>query len=100
MSAPELLAADAARVGDGMARTDATLPRVGAWAALRGDPMFWVGSAVVVLVVAVAILAPVIAPLDPNHQFRREGLAAPGDPLGPAAEVLRGDDPSGRAHLA
>src|SRR2546423_425739 len=100
MSAPELLAADAARVGDGMTRTDATLPRVGAWAALRGDPMFWVGSALVMLVVGVAILAPVIAPFDPNPQFRREGLAATGDPLGPGPKFLLGTDRSGRDYLS
>jgi len=99
MTAPKTLAADGALRGDATP-AGAGLPRVGVWTALRGDPMFWVGFALVVLVVGVAVLAPVLAPFDPNHQFRREGLAATGDPLGPGPKFLLGTDRTGRDYLS
>jgi peptide/nickel transport system permease protein len=100
MTTPELLAADAPRIGDPGTRAAVAMPRVGAWTALRRDPMFWVGFAIVIMVVGIAILAPVLAPFDPNHQFRREGLASTGDPVGPGPKFLLGTDRTGRDYLS
>jgi peptide/nickel transport system permease protein len=100
MTAPQLLAADSPAVVDVATLTSLATPRVGAWAVLRRDPMFWVGFAIVVLVVGMAVFAPVLAPFDPNHQFRREGLGATGDPLGPGPKFLLGTDRTGRDYLS
>jgi peptide/nickel transport system permease protein len=54
----------------------------------------------VVLIVAAAILAPVLAPHDPDQQFRREGLDAHGDPIGPSAGFPLGTDLLGRDELS
>ena len=70
------------------------------WRALRANPSFWVGSAMVVLIVLAAILAPVLAPHDPDQQFRREGLNDHGDPIGPSPGFPLGTDLLGRDELS
>jgi peptide/nickel transport system permease protein len=49
-----------------------------------------------VLLVLLALLAPLIAPHDPAEQFRRDGLTAAGLPLGPTAKFWFGTDGLGR----
>jgi peptide/nickel transport system permease protein len=70
------------------------------WRALRGNASFWIGSVMVVLIVAAAVFAPVLAPHDPDQQFRREGLNAHGDPIGPSAGFPLGTDLLGRDELS
>jgi peptide/nickel transport system permease protein len=70
------------------------------WRALGGNPSFWLGSVMVVLIVAAAVLAPVLAPHDPDQQFRREGLNAHGDPIGPSPGFPLGTDLLGRDELS
>jgi peptide/nickel transport system permease protein len=70
------------------------------WRALRANPSFWVGSAMVVLILTAAILAPALAPHDPDQQFRREGLNAHGDPIGPSPGFPLGTDLLGRDELS
>ena len=45
---------------------------------------------------ALALLAPVIAPYDPVEQFRKEGLSALGEPLAPNGQFWLGTDGLGR----
>ena len=71
-----------------------------AWRHLRGNPTFWIGAISVTLIVCVAVFAPLIAPYDPNFQFRGEGLSAKGDPLGPTAKFPLGTDKLGRDELS
>jgi peptide/nickel transport system permease protein len=63
------------------------------------DPVFWIGALLVVLVVGSAVLAPLIAPHDPEQQFRREipmgELSAP-----PSAMFPLGTDQLGRDYLS
>lgn len=67
-----------------------------AWGYLRGNPTFWIGAIGVTLIVSAAIFAPLIAPHDPNYQYRGEGLTPGGDPLGPSAKFPLGTDKLGR----
>ena len=76
-------------------------PRGRAWLSLRGNPAFWVGAALVTFVVTLAILAPLIAPHDPNFQFRRDDAGQLiRHPLGPSAMFPLGTDPVGRDYLS
>jgi peptide/nickel transport system permease protein len=70
------------------------------WRALRANPSFWIGSGMVILILAAAILAPALAPHDPDQQFRREGLNAHGDPIGPSPDFPLGTDLLGRDELS
>lgn len=70
------------------------------WTVLRHDPWFWLGATIVVGLALVALFAPLLAPHDPNHQFRREGLAPTGDPLGSTARFPLGTDRTGRDYLS
>ena len=71
-----------------------------AWGYLKTNPSFWVGLIGVILIVGSAIFAPLIAPHDPNLQFRGEGLTKSGDPLGPTAKFPLGTDKLGRDELS
>jgi peptide/nickel transport system permease protein len=71
-----------------------------AWRYLRVNPSFWIGAIGVALIVGSAILAPLLAPHDPNFQFRGEGLTPGGDPLGPTAKFPLGTDKLGRDELS
>ncbi|HKG57811.1 MAG TPA: ABC transporter permease [Candidatus Limnocylindrales bacterium] len=70
------------------------------WLALRGNPTFWIGTLMVIAIVLLAVLAPVLAPHDPDQQFRREGLDAHGDPVGPSAAFPLGTDLLARDELS
>ena len=85
-------AAPASRVIEGQAQR--------AWRHLRHNPAFWIGAVSVTLIVGIAVFAPFIAPFDPNHQFRGEGLSPGGDPLGPTAKFPLGTDKLGRDELS
>src|SRR5439155_7217341 len=74
--------------------------RARAWRHLRGNPTFWLGAIGVVVIVGAAVFAPVLAPYDPNFQFRGEGLTPGGDPLGPSARFPLGTDKLGRDELS
>ena len=71
-----------------------------AWRYLRSNPSFWIGAVMVALIVGAALVAPILAPYDPNFQFRGEGLTRAGDPLGPTAKFLLGTDKLGRDELS
>jgi peptide/nickel transport system permease protein len=83
----------AAKVGTGRASSRA-------WRYLRANPTFWIGAIGVALIVGAAVFAPVLAPHDPNLQFRGEGLTPSGDPLGPTAKFPLGTDKLGRDELS
>ncbi len=70
-----------------------------AWARLRGDKTAIVSTVVIVLLVAVALGAPLIAKLvghGPNDQFHDTGLTIDGLPVGPSHRFLLGTDNLGR----
>jgi peptide/nickel transport system permease protein len=71
-----------------------------AWVYLRTNPTFWMGAIGVLLIIGAAIFAPLLAPHDPNHQFRGEGLSKTGDPLGPSAKFPLGTDKLGRDEMS
>lgn len=70
------------------------------WRSLRRNPAFWIGAIGVVAIVAAAVFAPLITSHDPNHAFRKEGLTAGGDPVGPNAMFPLGTDDLGRDYLS
>ena len=70
------------------------------WQALRGNVSFWLGLGLVTTITMSAIFAPVITPHDPDQQFRRDGLDAHGDPIGPAPGFPLGTDLLGRDELS
>jgi peptide/nickel transport system permease protein len=71
-----------------------------AWGYLRTNPTFWIGAIGVLLIIGAAIFAPLLAPHDPNLQFRGEGLTKTGDPLGPSAKFPLGTDKLGRDEMS
>lgn len=64
------------------------------------NPAFWIGSIGVAFIVLVALLAPVITSHDPNFAFRKDGLTAAGNPVGPTALFPLGTDRLGRDYLS
>ncbi len=70
-------------------------PKRGFWTRLRRLPRAWVGIALVLVVIAAAIFAPLVTGIDPLTQFR-DGLSATGTPLPPDARFLLGTDHLGR----
>lgn len=76
-------------------------PRGRAWRSMRSNPAFWLGTALIAVVVGLAVFAPLIAPHDPNHQFRRDAAGQLiRHPLGPSAMFPLGTDPVGRDYLS
>jgi peptide/nickel transport system permease protein len=70
-----------------------------AWVRLRHDKVAVASSAIIGLVVLLAIFAPVVAHLvghGPNQQFRTSGLSPAGIPVGPGSKFLLGTDDLGR----
>jgi len=70
------------------------------WRALRSNLSFWLGLGLVGVIVFAAVFAPILSPHDPDQQFRREGLNAHGDPIGPAPGFPLGTDLLGRDELS
>jgi peptide/nickel transport system permease protein len=69
------------------------------WARLRRQRMAMASLAVIVLFVLAAVLAPWLAPHDPNFQFD-SGLSATGAPLGSSPQFPLGTDTAGRDVLS
>ncbi|MBX3014242.1 MAG: ABC transporter permease [Caldilineaceae bacterium] len=59
-----------------------------------------VAGVLFLILLVLALLAPVIAPYDPVQQFRKEGLSALGQPLAPNAQFWLGTDGLGRDLLS
>lgn len=70
------------------------------WTILRRDPWFWLGAGIVATLAAAAILAPVIAPHDPIHQYRVDGRTPQGNPLGSTPRFPLGTDLQARDYLS
>jgi peptide/nickel transport system permease protein len=66
------------------------------WTSLRRDPAFWVGLGLTILFVAAALLAPWLAPWDPDLQDRTVAAY----PSGPSPEHLLGTDRTGRDYVS
>jgi peptide/nickel transport system permease protein len=69
------------------------------WKLFARDRTAVAGALVIALVTLAAVLAPVIAPYDPNQQFF-DGLTPEGSPLPPSARFLLGTDTNGRDHFS
>ncbi len=70
-----------------------------AWARLRKDRAAIISAVIILLVVLMAIFAPVIAALTGHgvdHQYRTTGLTTSGLPRGPSGTFLLGTDDLGR----
>ena len=70
-----------------------------AWSRLKKDRAAIISFAVIVLIVLVAIFAPVFASITGhgvNHQYRTTGLSPSGLPVGPGSKFLLGTDDLGR----
>lgn len=65
------------------------------WRRFQRDRVAVVGIAVIGIVVAMALLAPLIAPYNPNEQFF-DGLTLEGSPLPPSQRFWFGTDTNGR----
>lgn len=72
---------------------------MGAWAALRRDPTFWVGLGIAAFVIGASILAPMLAPHDPDRAFR-ELMPPDGSALPPSPGFPLGTDPDGHDYLS
>ncbi len=71
-----------------------------AWYRLRKDKVAMFGLFLVLLMVIIAIFAPLLAPHDPNQQYMDKGLTALGAPVGPSAFFPFGTDQNGRDVLS
>src|SRR5260370_37655432 len=71
--------------------------RRGLWAGLRRQRVAMVCLGIILVFVLAALLAPILAPHDPNFGYD-DGLTLSGTPLGSSAKFLLGTDPKiGRA---
>ncbi len=83
-------------VGAAEAVDDGPVRRRRLWTALRRDPAFWIGASLVAAFLAIALLAPWLAPWDPLQDDR--SLAK--YPSGPSPEHPLGTDRLGRDYLS
>jgi len=78
-------------------------PRVSPWSPIwnrfREDRLAVAGAVFIVLLIVVALLAPILPIRDPNHGYY-ELLPANGAPLSPGSAFLLGSDPNGRDLLS
>lgn len=72
------MAADVAQLSVAQAPNVTHSPSSMLWWRLRHNPKAMIGGAIVVVLLAIAILAPVIAPKDPNDGELADSLAPPG----------------------
>jgi len=85
--------------GGGSSAIEARSPWLLAWQRLRSDPVAIACAAIIVLIVAVALLAPLIADAvghRPSEADQAGGLTPEGLPLGPSWSHLFGTDYLGR----
>jgi ABC-type dipeptide/oligopeptide/nickel transport system permease subunit len=85
--------------GGGGRRIEGRSPWQLAWQRLRRDRVAMLSLGVIVLVVLMAVLAPVIAGLighPPNEQYRETGLSPDGLPVAPSSTFWFGTDDLGR----
>jgi peptide/nickel transport system permease protein len=98
-SAPEPDAVPDAPELEGEARIQGRTPFQLSWERLRRDRVAMISLGVIVLIIVLAIAAPLIAALighGPNDQYRQEGLTAAGLPKGPTGQFIFGTDDLGR----
>lgn len=67
-----------------------------AMADFLSKPMAVTGAIILLALTLAAIFAPMLAPYDPIHQFRQDGLTELGQPLPPNAQFWLGTDGVGR----
>jgi ABC-type dipeptide/oligopeptide/nickel transport system permease subunit len=85
--------------GGGVPRIEGRTPMQLAWLRLKRDRVAMAAAVTIVLLVAMAILAPVLAKMighGPNVQDRAHGLTPTGSPKGPSSGAWLGYDPIGR----
>ena len=70
-----------------------------AWRSLLHNPVSLIAVVTVILLAAVAVFAPLIAPHDPLHAYE-SGLTNQGAPIAPGSKFLLGTDPNGRDVLS
>lgn len=91
--------ADATELTDAAKKIEGRSPWQLAWERLRRDRVASVSFIVILLIIAVALLAPVISKLighGPYEQFRQTGLTPEGLPRPPSGEFWFGTDSLGR----
>ncbi len=74
-------------------------PWVLAWHRLRRDRVAMISLALIVLILLMAVFAPVVAAVTghpPNQQYRQYGLSPDGLPIGPSSRFWLGTDDLGR----
>ncbi len=69
------------------------------WQRFRRDKFAVVGAALILLLIAMAVFAPWIAPHDPTMQYE-DGITMQGQPVGSSAKFPLGTDPLGRDLLS
>ena len=65
------------------------------WARFRADGLALAGLIAALLLVCLGVLAPLLAPYNPNEQFF-DGLTLEGSPLPPSSRFWFGTDTNGR----
>jgi ABC-type dipeptide/oligopeptide/nickel transport system permease subunit len=69
------------------------------WKSMKDFPMLYIGAFIVLLMVVVAVFAPVLAPHNPDAVFS-QGITAQGTPVGPSKMFPLGTDGNGRDVLS
>ena len=85
--------------GKASARIEGRTPLQLAWARLRRDRVAMASGVVIILLVIIAVAAPLLAKLighGPFDQYRTTGLSPDGIPVGPGKTFLLGTDDLGR----
>jgi ABC-type dipeptide/oligopeptide/nickel transport system permease subunit len=99
LESPSITAPEAARSDPVAAAIQGRSPWLLAWQRLRRDRVAMVSLGVIVVIVLVAVFAPVFAALTghpPNEQYRQAGLTPDGLPKPPSGTFLLGTDDLGR----
>ncbi|QQE80389.1 ABC transporter permease [Alicyclobacillus sp. SO9] len=66
------------------------------WKSMKDFPMVYVGGGIIVILVLVALLAPLLETHDPNRQYTNIGLTMQGLPVAPSGHFWWGTDSMGR----